>query len=150
MRGLALIDLGTIVIEIGGERHCSVNLRLTLIPHVPVLVSLMTARVVDTQHRIITFAMIFLLCLPLGPLLISLLFRITTVHKTKGKVLTQRLRFLGCCAPSHPPYTVLSIILNRSLARPLVRYSVRGNIIIILTHFHRLGESPGTSSSQEL
>ncbi|KAJ7807342.1 hypothetical protein B0H14DRAFT_3881958 [Mycena olivaceomarginata] len=51
----------------------------------------------------------------------SLLFRITTVVKTKERLLTQRLRFLGCCTRSRPAYTLLSILLNRSLARPLVR-----------------------------
>ncbi|KAJ7323234.1 hypothetical protein DFH08DRAFT_1029526 [Mycena albidolilacea] len=104
MRGLALIDLGTIVIEIG------------------ILVSLVAASVVDAQaQRVIAGGMILLLSLPLGPLLTSLLFRITTVIKTKERLLTQRLRFLGCCARSNPPYTPLAIILNRSLARPLVR-----------------------------
>ncbi|KAJ7891936.1 hypothetical protein B0H14DRAFT_2687709 [Mycena olivaceomarginata] len=62
--------------------------------------------------------------LPIAPLILlflSLLFRIATVIKTKEGILTQRLAFLGCCAESKPPYTVLTILLNRSLARPLVR-----------------------------
>ncbi|KAJ7806635.1 hypothetical protein B0H14DRAFT_2875291 [Mycena olivaceomarginata] len=58
---------------------------------------------------------------PLVPLFLLLLFRIATVVKTKERILTQRLAFLGCCAESKPPYTVLTILLNRSLARPLVR-----------------------------
>ncbi|KAJ7312563.1 hypothetical protein DFH08DRAFT_896721 [Mycena albidolilacea] len=62
--------------------------------------------------------------LPIAPLVLlflSLLFRIATVIKTKEGILMQRLAFLGCCAESKPPYTVLTILLNRSLARPLVR-----------------------------
>ncbi|KAJ7323219.1 hypothetical protein DFH08DRAFT_817791 [Mycena albidolilacea] len=98
MRGLAVIDLGTVVIEIG------------------VLVSLLPGSVVDPRGW-----MIISLPLLLLPLLISLVFRLITVFGTEERVLTQRLRFLGCCARSHPPYTPLSIILNRSLTRPLVR-----------------------------
>ncbi|KAJ7323225.1 hypothetical protein DFH08DRAFT_1029512 [Mycena albidolilacea] len=98
MRGLALIDLGTLVIEIG------------------VLVSLLPANIGYSGRWVL-----MCLYLPLGPLLVSLLFRIATVHKTKERFFTQRLRFLGCCARSNPPYTPLSILLNRSLARPLVR-----------------------------
>ncbi|KAJ7312561.1 hypothetical protein DFH08DRAFT_896715, partial [Mycena albidolilacea] len=62
--------------------------------------------------------------LPLAPLILlslSLLFRIATVIKTKEGILMQRLAFLGYCAESKPSYTILTILLNRSLARPLVR-----------------------------
>ncbi|KAJ7312569.1 hypothetical protein DFH08DRAFT_896725 [Mycena albidolilacea] len=88
MRGLALLDLVVVVIEMAG--CCFIALEL----------------------------------LPIAPLVLlflSLLFRIATVVKTKERILTQRLAFLGCCAEAKPPYTVLTILLNRSLARPLVR-----------------------------
>jgi hypothetical protein len=88
--------------------------------------------------------MIISLPLLLLPLLISLVFRLIIVFGTEERVLTQRLRFLGCCARSHPPYTPLSIILNRSLTRPLVRYVVRGSIII-LTYFFRVLSFRGES-----
>ncbi|KAJ6467418.1 hypothetical protein C8R45DRAFT_938754 [Mycena sanguinolenta] len=56
-------------------------------------------------------------------LLLPHLFRITTIVKTKARLLSQRFAFLGCCPPSHPPYTPVLILLNRSLVRPLVRES---------------------------
>ncbi|KAJ6467335.1 hypothetical protein C8R45DRAFT_1019815 [Mycena sanguinolenta] len=58
---------------------------------------------------------------PVLSLFFSLLFRITTIVKTNEGLLMQRFVFLGHCAPTHPPYTPASILLNRSLARPLVR-----------------------------
>ncbi|KAJ6472527.1 hypothetical protein C8R45DRAFT_936419 [Mycena sanguinolenta] len=61
---------------------------------------------------------------------VSLLFRITTIVKTKERLLVQRFSFLGSCAPSHPPYTAASILLNRSLARPLVRGESKYIIIV--------------------
>ncbi|KAJ7840167.1 hypothetical protein B0H14DRAFT_3458256 [Mycena olivaceomarginata] len=51
----------------------------------------------------------------------SAIFRISTIIKTKEKFFHQRLAFLGCCTPSYPPYTPVSVLLNRSTARPLVR-----------------------------
>ncbi|KAJ7208616.1 hypothetical protein GGX14DRAFT_566832 [Mycena pura] len=41
--------------------------------------------------------------------------------KTKEVFYRQHLAFLGCCSQSHPHYTPLSILLNRSIAHPLVR-----------------------------
>ncbi|KAJ7705221.1 hypothetical protein B0H14DRAFT_3027652 [Mycena olivaceomarginata] len=40
-------------------------------------------------------------------------------RQTKELLLTQRLAFLGGCTQTNPPYTPQSILLNRSLARPL-------------------------------
>ncbi|KAJ7311601.1 hypothetical protein DFH08DRAFT_974029 [Mycena albidolilacea] len=54
-------------------------------------------------------------------LFFSLVFRLATVVKTKELLLAQRLAFLGGCTQTNPPYTPQSILLNRSLARPLVR-----------------------------
>ncbi|KAJ6467397.1 hypothetical protein C8R45DRAFT_938736 [Mycena sanguinolenta] len=85
MRGLAVIDLAAVVIEIGAPGFF---------------------------------------------LLLTLLFRITTTVKTKERLLSQRFALLGCCLPSHPPYTPVLILLNRSLVRPLVRGESKYTIMI--------------------
>ncbi|KAJ7705655.1 hypothetical protein B0H16DRAFT_1482279 [Mycena metata] len=48
-------------------------------------------------------------------------FRISTIAASPEPFFRQRLTFLGGCAPAHPPYTPTHILLNRSIARPLVR-----------------------------
>ncbi|KAJ7705653.1 hypothetical protein B0H16DRAFT_1827195 [Mycena metata] len=48
-------------------------------------------------------------------------FRIATIAVSPEPFFHQRLTFLGGCAPAHPPYTPTRILLNRSIARPLVR-----------------------------
>ncbi|KAJ6467349.1 hypothetical protein C8R45DRAFT_938695 [Mycena sanguinolenta] len=58
---------------------------------------------------------------PLFSLLLSFLFGITTIMENKESLLAQRFGFLGCCGWSSPPYTPASILLKRSLVRPLVR-----------------------------
>ncbi|KAJ6543078.1 hypothetical protein B0H19DRAFT_1077094 [Mycena capillaripes] len=58
-------------------------------------------------------------------LILSAVFRIATITKTKESIVRQRFVFLGSCAPTHPPYTPLSMLLNRSIARPLVRGEAR-------------------------
>ncbi|KAJ7208618.1 hypothetical protein GGX14DRAFT_633474 [Mycena pura] len=58
---------------------------------------------------------------------------ISTMVKTKELFYRQRLAFLGCCPQSDPNYTPLSILLNRSVARPLVRGE--SNVIIIARAF---------------
>ncbi|KAJ6543065.1 hypothetical protein B0H19DRAFT_1077083 [Mycena capillaripes] len=59
----------------------------------------------------------------LGPVLVLLIlsavFRIATIIKTEQSFLHQRFSFLGSCTQTHPPYTPLRILLNRSIARPL-------------------------------
>ncbi|KAJ6517833.1 hypothetical protein DFH09DRAFT_1098629 [Mycena vulgaris] len=62
-------------------------------------------------------------------LMLSTVFRIATVIKTKGGI-WQRFEFLGCCMRAHPPYTPSSILLNRSVARPLVRGESRAIILV--------------------
>jgi hypothetical protein len=57
----------------------------------------------------------------LGTLVISVVFRCATMVKTTSKMTKQRFTFLGCCAAVYPSYSPLSILLNRSLSRPLVR-----------------------------
>ncbi|KAJ6543166.1 hypothetical protein B0H19DRAFT_1239252 [Mycena capillaripes] len=66
----------------------------------------------------------------LPPLILSVLFRVATIKKSAEPVLRQRVIFLGSCAPTHPPYTLLSILLNRSIARPLVRSEARYIILV--------------------
>ncbi|KAJ7355983.1 hypothetical protein DFH08DRAFT_1053717 [Mycena albidolilacea] len=92
VRGLAAIDLSVVVIELG------------------LLVMI---------YIITIFSPVYIPSLIL--LFFSLVFRIATVVKTKELLLTQRLAFLGGCTQINPPYTPQSILLNRSLARPLVR-----------------------------
>ncbi|KAJ6535407.1 hypothetical protein DFH09DRAFT_1091742 [Mycena vulgaris] len=62
-------------------------------------------------------------------LLLSAVFRIATVIKTKNGI-WQRFEFLGCCTRAHPPYTHLSILLNRSVACPLVRGESQAIILV--------------------
>ncbi|KAF7355817.1 Short-chain dehydrogenase/reductase family protein [Mycena venus] len=57
----------------------------------------------------------------LVPLSLSVLFRIATIKNSGEPLLRQRFVFLGGCSRTHPPYTPLSILLNRSISRPLVR-----------------------------
>ncbi|KAJ7065742.1 hypothetical protein C8F01DRAFT_1351780 [Mycena amicta] len=54
-------------------------------------------------------------------LALSVVFRLATIIKTKERFYLQRVRFLGGCRRTVPEYTPLAIVLNRSLARPLVR-----------------------------
>ncbi|KAJ7027508.1 hypothetical protein C8F04DRAFT_1189476 [Mycena alexandri] len=48
-------------------------------------------------------------------------FHIGTIATSPEPFFRQRLTFLGGCTPAHPPYTPARILLNRSIARPLVR-----------------------------
>ncbi|KAJ6467432.1 hypothetical protein C8R45DRAFT_938772 [Mycena sanguinolenta] len=99
LRGLAAIDLTIVGIEIWGLLHFA---------------SVVLADTWGTSLPVIP---------PVLFLFFSLLFRITMIVKTQQGVLVRQFTFLGCCAPTHPPYTPASILLNRSLARPLVRCS---------------------------
>ncbi|KAJ7101742.1 hypothetical protein C8R44DRAFT_988358 [Mycena epipterygia] len=54
-------------------------------------------------------------------LLFSAAFRTATVIACNDKLFNQRFAFLGGCTRTRPPFTPLTILLNRSLARPLVR-----------------------------
>ncbi|KAF7346615.1 hypothetical protein MSAN_01799000 [Mycena sanguinolenta] len=102
LRGLAVVDLAMVLIEIAGLVYLTSNTM--------------------TAGGGIRFNVFFLpLIAPLPFLFFSLLFRSMTVLKTKEKPLVQRFIFFGCCAKPNPPYTVASILLNRALARPLVR-----------------------------
>ncbi|KAJ7908968.1 hypothetical protein B0H13DRAFT_2273065 [Mycena leptocephala] len=93
MRGLAAIDLGLVTLEIASAVVSAFAMQ-TLSPYfIPQLVSLV----------------------------LSAAFRSATICKSKGAIWKQRVEFLGCCSRVHPEYTPLTILLNRSLARPLVR-----------------------------
>ncbi|KAJ7474053.1 hypothetical protein FB451DRAFT_1558305 [Mycena latifolia] len=92
MRTLATIDLALVVIEI-----CVFGYLVSL------------------------FWYIFFTELGLVALLLSALFRTSTIILCKDGLLRQQFSFLGGCTPVHPPYTPLSTLLNRSISRPLVR-----------------------------
>ncbi|KAF7351799.1 hypothetical protein MSAN_01613400 [Mycena sanguinolenta] len=97
LHGLAVVDLAMIVIEIAGLVY-------------------LTSNTVAAYGGLDVF--LLSLIAPLPFLFFSLLFRSATVLKTKEKLLAQQFIF---CAKANPPYTVASILLNRALARPLVR-----------------------------
>ncbi|KAJ6461703.1 hypothetical protein C8R45DRAFT_941096 [Mycena sanguinolenta] len=108
LRGLAVIDLATVVIEICG---------LVYLTSTGSIESLDLRLISDTWlPSVVAFTI-----LPVAFLFLSLLFRITTIMATKEKLLAQRFSFLGSCELPSPLYTPASILLNRSLARPLVR-----------------------------
>ncbi|KAJ6497336.1 hypothetical protein C8R45DRAFT_1211256 [Mycena sanguinolenta] len=68
--------------------------------------------------------------IPLGlSLIFSIIFRSATIVRSDGSHLIQPFVFLGACARSSPLYTPTTILLNRSVARPLVRGE---SVIIIL------------------
>ncbi|KAF7350849.1 hypothetical protein MSAN_01647000 [Mycena sanguinolenta] len=79
----------------------------------------------DTVSTLLKFS-----CIPLGlSLVFSIIFRLATIVRSDGSHLVQRFAFLGACTRSNPPYTPTTILLNRSVARPLVRGE---SVIIIL------------------
>ncbi|KAJ7830000.1 hypothetical protein B0H14DRAFT_2808326 [Mycena olivaceomarginata] len=57
-------------------------------------------------------------------------FRIATIRASPDRFWRQKFAFLGCCPPANPPYTPWRILLNRSLARPLVRGEFGGIILL--------------------
>ncbi|KAJ7861914.1 hypothetical protein B0H13DRAFT_2354907 [Mycena leptocephala] len=65
----------------------------------------------------------------LAGLIFSIIFRVATILKSSTRVLRQPLAFLGGCKQVKPPYTPLSILLNRSITQPLVR--AESKIIIL-------------------
>ncbi|KAJ6543061.1 hypothetical protein B0H19DRAFT_313721 [Mycena capillaripes] len=99
VKGLALVDLGLVLLEIAALAYavywikCTEGLLVSAVSLAPALFS------------------VFL----------SALFRIATMATTEEPIIRQRFVFLGSCAPTYPPYTPLRILLNRSIARPLVR-----------------------------
>jgi hypothetical protein len=112
MRGLAAIDLSVVVIELGCEHRRLLFFFVHISMLIPaVFVMIFIIRIFDPVY-IPSLVLLFF----------ALVFRIATVVKTKELLLTQRLAFLGGCTQTNPPYTPQSILLNRSLARPLVRY----------------------------
>ncbi|KAJ7453784.1 hypothetical protein FB451DRAFT_1280786 [Mycena latifolia] len=52
---------------------------------------------------------------------VSTIYRTASIVKSKDRIWSQSFDFLGCCRNAHPGYTPLTILMNRSLARPLVR-----------------------------
>ncbi|KAJ7453790.1 hypothetical protein FB451DRAFT_1519187 [Mycena latifolia] len=93
MRGLAAIDLALVTLEIGFA-------------------------VVTVYAEVVSFPFF---TPHLVASVVSAVFRIATIIKSNGGIWSQRFEFLGCCSPRRSEYTPLTIFLNRSLARPLVR-----------------------------
>jgi hypothetical protein len=56
------------------------------------------------------------------PLIVAGVFRLATLQASPDRFWCQKFVFLGGCSQPNPPYTPWRILLNRSLARPLVRY----------------------------
>ncbi|KAF7334070.1 Short-chain dehydrogenase/reductase family protein [Mycena venus] len=110
--GLAFVDLVVVVVEMGIISYSRANYQDMDLTFVSQLITLDVVALL----KIIALAQIVFLA-------ISIVLRISTILRlrTREGFLRQRLVFLGGCEPSHPPYTVTSILLNRSLARPLVR-----------------------------
>ncbi|KAJ7453870.1 hypothetical protein FB451DRAFT_1519350 [Mycena latifolia] len=98
MRGLAAIDLALVVLEMDGAAYVQYQVSLWSLASLSVLLFIALASVV-----------------------VAAVFRTATIVKSKGRIWGQRFDFLGCCRHVHPRYTPLTILLNRSLARPLVR-----------------------------
>jgi hypothetical protein len=64
----------------------------------------------------------FCLLPPLVLLAISVVFRVATFTTSEEHIFFQEFAFLGNCTHVYPPYTSSSILLNRSITRPLVRW----------------------------
>ncbi|KAK6977157.1 hypothetical protein R3P38DRAFT_2582177, partial [Favolaschia claudopus] len=54
-------------------------------------------------------------------LIVSTSCRVATIFKSRESLLKQRFDFFGGCTPVHPPYTPLRILIDRAMARPLLR-----------------------------
>ncbi|KAJ7636699.1 hypothetical protein FB45DRAFT_1001690 [Roridomyces roridus] len=106
--GLAIVDWIMLLVEAGGIAAGFFQHFLWL-KHSP-----FAADVPFPQFR---FA-----CIPIGmSLLFAIASRTATIIRSKGPFWRQRFVFLGGCPPLRIPYTPMSILLNRSIARPLVR-----------------------------
>ncbi|KAJ7065872.1 hypothetical protein C8F01DRAFT_1229052 [Mycena amicta] len=110
-RILSVIDILAIVVEIG-----------LIVPHVDFLreLSLLQGEIdaksiadLPTLDPVVLFRAS--VAVELATLGLSLIFRTTTLTRNQGS------GFLGGCRPVFPPYNVKSILLNRSIMRPLVR-----------------------------
>ncbi|KAJ6497332.1 hypothetical protein C8R45DRAFT_1128957 [Mycena sanguinolenta] len=60
--------------------------------------------------------------IPVGlSLALSIAFRTATMVRSRGRFFRQQFAFLGACTRTSPAYTPTAILLNRSVARPVVR-----------------------------
>ncbi|KAJ7826887.1 hypothetical protein B0H14DRAFT_1243639 [Mycena olivaceomarginata] len=113
--GLAIIDLVLIFLEASGIAAGSISNTITLGSAFSQL---------GLFPRLLNFV-----CISLGlSLALSMAFRTATIVRSDGRFFRQRFVFLGACMPSNPPYTPTAILLNRSVARPLVR----GESVVII------------------
>ncbi|KAJ7186970.1 hypothetical protein C8R46DRAFT_1184747, partial [Mycena filopes] len=99
---LAIIDLVWTLLELAGALYTHVHLLLTF--------EARGSELVINSLTLMVIALTF-----------SIIFRIATIAKSSQPFLRQRFEFLGGCTSLHPLYTPARILLNRSIARPLVR-----------------------------
>ncbi|KAJ7282467.1 hypothetical protein C8J57DRAFT_1218681 [Mycena rebaudengoi] len=103
---LAAVDWFLVILEIGGVVY---------------LTSCLTA---NLDGLLVTFGVRVLrvaLSLILAALIASGIFRAATIYKSIVPAIDQPFNLFGECPDIHPPYTPVGILLNRSVARPLVR-----------------------------
>ncbi|KAJ7927770.1 hypothetical protein B0H13DRAFT_2265412 [Mycena leptocephala] len=97
MRRLAAVDIALLIIETG------------------LICDILSIRLFRSESWPFLFGLQFLM------LLLSALFRCATIVKSEHSFFRQPFDFLGGCKSVRPRYTPLSILLNRSISRPLVR-----------------------------
>ncbi|KAF7365966.1 Short-chain dehydrogenase/reductase family protein [Mycena venus] len=110
---LAIVDVTLTLLEIAG---LAVIARFTWIDEAG-LMEKMIFSVTFSSSSVTAFSLIP----PMALLTLSAVFRIATITTSEDGILFQQFAFLGNCPRAYPPYTSLSILLNRSITRPLVR-----------------------------
>ncbi|KAJ6474958.1 hypothetical protein C8R45DRAFT_1077534 [Mycena sanguinolenta] len=96
------------------RRLAAVNLALLMIKN-GLICDILSIRLFRSE------SWLFLFGLELLMVLLSALFRCVTILKSEHNFFRQPFDFLGGCKSVRPRYTPLSILLNRSISRPLVR-----------------------------
>ncbi|KAJ6587681.1 hypothetical protein DFH09DRAFT_1359310 [Mycena vulgaris] len=110
---LAIVDILLALLEIAG---LAVIARFTWTDEAG-LMEKMIFSVTFSSSSVAAFSLIP----PMVLLTLSAVFRIATITTSEDGILFQQFAFLENCPPAYPPYTGLSVLLNRSITRPLVR-----------------------------
>ncbi|KAJ7282466.1 hypothetical protein C8J57DRAFT_1463167 [Mycena rebaudengoi] len=97
---LAIVDWLLIILEIGGVAYLTSTVNMD---GSPIIIGVEVA-----------------LALILAALIASWIFRTATIYRSKVPAVQQPFDLLGECREIRPPYTPAGILLNRSVARPLV------------------------------
>lgn len=119
---LAIIDLILIFIEVCGKWDTLITLSESTEDCTGIVAGFFFANDFIWTKKGIFPAPLRFAFVPLGlSLSISVTFRLAPIIRSNGRFFRQRFAFLGCCTPMKFPYTPMAIILNRSIARPLVR-----------------------------